>query len=202
MGESGVGVVVAAVVLAAGVVGAEAVTRRWDLAETTGRKLMHIVSGLLVLVLVPLLAVRTFALLGAVFLVLMGGTRPLRLQALGALRDRSWGEVAFPAGIAAASVLAVDARALAGAVAVLTAADPAAWWVGRRVRSPQAPWGKSVAGSVAFLGVATVVLWWFVPLPTAALVAAAATVAEAVGVRGLDNLLIPTVTAAALRWCV
>jgi uncharacterized protein (TIGR00297 family) len=132
------------------------------------------------------------------------------LPGMHAISRPSWGTVTFPLALLAALALtwSLDpARVyiLQAAFLVLGLADPAASFVGTRLRRPGAyrvgPETKSVAGSAAFLGVAWVcaacMLAWLGPsmafgslVAASFVVAALATAAEALGRKGWDNLWI------------
>lgn len=130
-----------------------------------------------------------------------------------AIERRSWGTVVFPIALIAALFLCWGERvwAMQIAFAVLALADPAASWVGTRVdRHRQSGGEKSWAGSLAFAVVAfgiTVVGLGLLTEATAEAVvvgslsvACLATVAEALGRRGWDNLWIVLAVLVALRW--
>lgn len=132
---------------------------------------------------------------------------------------RSWGTVVFPFALLVALLLCwgplgTHVWAMQVAFAVLALADPAASWVGTRMRRPGryrvARAEKSVAGSLVFAVIAFgVVTGWLsaVGLGTpasvvlaAGSVAVLATLAEALGRSGWDNLWIVLAALVALVW--
>ena len=132
---------------------------------------------------------------------------------------RSWGTVVFPLALLAALVLCwgplgTHVWAMQVAFAVLALADPAASWVGTRMRQPGryrvGEAEKSVAGSLAFAVIAFgVVSGWLLTVglgaPASVVLAAAsvaglATLAEALGRSGWDNLWIVLAALVALVW--
>ncbi len=151
------------------------------------------------------------------------------LPSVHAVDRRSWGTVTFPLALLVALALCWGPLgrhvvALQAAFAGLALADPAASWVGTRLRRPGryqaggAP--KSVAGSLAFAVVAFVVTCLVLHLGTEAggaagggaagggaavvgagvAVAALATVAEALGRSGWDNLWVVLAVIVPLAW--
>lgn len=126
------------------------------------------------------------------------------LEALagGAFRPDEAGRVSGPTllavGYAAAWWLA-PGRAAASAMVVTALADPAAAWVGSRVRPLGG--GKTWAGSLAVLATALLLLLAFGhPWPPSVGAAAVAMLAERLPFPGADNLTLPIGTAVALRW--
>ena len=132
---------------------------------------------------------------------------------------RSWGTVVFPLALLAALVLCwgplgTHVWAMQVAFAVLALADPAASWVGTRMRQPGryrvGEAEKSVAGSLAFAVIAFgIVSSWLLTVglgaPASVVLAAAsvamlATLAEALGRSGWDNLWIVLAALVALVW--
>ena len=157
--------------------------------------------------------------LAAVFVV--GNAVALGLgwfRGMHAIERRSVGTVVFPIALIVALVLCwgpVGERiwAMQVAFAVLALADPAASWVGTRVGRPRDRGGlgeKSWAGSLAFAVVTFVVTLLLLhttspasvrpPVLASLTVALLATVAEALGRRGWDNLWIVLAALVALRW--
>ena len=128
---------------------------------------------------------------------------------------RSWGTVVFPLALILALALCWGpfgerVWAMQVAFAVLALADPVASWVGSRAaRRRQADEAKSWAGSLAFAAVAFSVAlamgWntvhtWDSVLTAALTVTFLATVAEALGRRGWDNLWVVLAVIVAWVW--
>jgi len=197
---------------AAALVGAVALGEGLRLAgwrpEST-RRVVHVLVGLAVAGCPPWFSgPGPIYVLAIVFLV--GNVVAVRqrwMPGMHAIERRSWGTVTFPLALLVALGLCwtLDPSrvyVLQTAFVVLALADPAASllgeWVGRPVRIGGAM--KSAAGSAAFLLVATVSAAWALDLTTTlgavdrlgwALTAAAlATLAEALGKTGWDNLWI------------
>ncbi len=145
------------------------------------------------------------------------------IPSMHAIERPSWGTVVFPVALVAALALSwgpLGRRvwAMQIAFAVLALADPAASWVGQRNRrggagrcgAGKCGEGKSRAGSLAFAAVAAVVSGaglaaWTEASPLAVIASAfsvsfLATVAEALGRRGWDNLWIVLAVLVGLRW--
>lgn len=180
----------------------------WDGDAT--RRVVHVLVGLATAA-APLWfdRPRGIALLAAVFVV--GNAVALGrgwLPGVHGVARRSWGTVTFPVALLVALPLCWTASGervvvLQAAFVVLAVADPAAAWLGSSVRrGPRYRVGdgeKSLVGSLAFAVIAWIVLVsafaWGGGRPlsgavvgAAAVVAALATVAEALGTRGWDNL--------------
>jgi len=118
-----------------------------------------------------------------------------------------WGGLTtYPLAVLAL-ILFVPLHVAAGAWAVLAAADPVAAAVGQRFRSPPVPWnpGKSLAGTAAgavagVLACLAVLRWMGVPdaLLPALSAGVAGAVAEALPIRGDDNLRVAGAAAVSL----
>ncbi|WP_420457492.1 DUF92 domain-containing protein [Rubrivirga sp.] len=163
---------------------------------------------------------RGIVALAVVFLVANAVARSRAwLPGVHAIGRASWGTVTFPLALLVALALCwgpVGDRvwALQVAFAVLALADPAASLAGTRVRSPVHRVGgatKSMAGSATFaviaFGTTASLLAALRPEPSAAavlgaaaVVAALATVAEALGHNGWDNLWIVLAVVVPLAW--
>ncbi|MDR2347176.1 MAG: hypothetical protein LBD90_00870 [Bifidobacteriaceae bacterium] len=202
MPEAAWGALLGCALTAFGLVGAELAARRLGWDEFAARKLMHTAASLTTALGAWWLGQASFIWVGLVFLALMAASRLIpsgALATLAKLRQTSWGETSFPLGVALSAWLAPDLRGFVAAVAVLGAADTAAALAGRRWPRPKLAFGKSPAGSLAFLVLAAAVLMVAEQRPYALAVAAAATAAEALSPRGLDNATIPVTVALALR---
>ncbi|MDR1393658.1 MAG: hypothetical protein LBJ62_06800 [Bifidobacteriaceae bacterium] len=116
------------------VVGAEWFARARHLPEFAARKVLHCAAACLVAAGGWWLGQSPYTVVGLVFGVAMAASRfapPGLIATLGDLRRSSWGEVAFPLGVAGAAWLAPDRAGFVAAVMVLGAADTAAAVVGR-----------------------------------------------------------------------
>ncbi|HEX3082751.1 MAG TPA: hypothetical protein VHQ86_05905 [Candidatus Saccharimonadia bacterium] len=185
----------------------EILSRRYRWAPELSRKLVHAGSSLAAAAL-PLLYPRP--LVAGVALGFAAGLAVMRRHrlwhSLYRIERRSWGELWFPLGVAAAALLSPTTAGYILAMLCLGLADTAAAVVGQRFggrRLPGLP-GKTWAGSAACLGVALVlgagfaaagIIEWPRALAAAVLVA----VAEAAAPRGSDNLAIPFAVIAALQ---
>lgn len=179
---------------------AEVVKRRRTLAPELLRKAVHIAGGLLAAPLPWLLPYRQIAILAGAFVVLMMLSRLARVFTVVHEVDRdSYGEVLFPAGVVLLAALRPHPWVFADAMLVLALADTAAAAVGMRLGRRKLPLGgKTVVGSVAFF-VTSFALGMAVVGPVrGAIVATAATAAEACLGRGFDNLVLPPLVAVAL----
>jgi phytol kinase len=205
------GVALVMVVLGGAVGGVYAVQRRHGLSPEATRKAVHVGMSLVVLTFpwlfegpAPVLALCGLALAA---MAALRGVPALRGSVGGVLHGverRSYGELYFPLAVCALYLLADDPVFYAIPILLLGLADPAAALIG--VRHGFAPYDavdgrKSREGSVAFFAVAFlcvhVPLLLFTPvgraecLLAACIVAALATMLEAMAWRGLDNLFVP-----------
>lgn len=204
-------------------VGVRALQRRTWVGPEVARKLVHAVMGLVCATFpcvfrevwpVVLLGLGSMAALAAVRWV-----PALRAEyggVLGGVHRSTRGEFYFVAAVVLVWILTGgETFSFTTAIVVLALADTAGALVGQR-------WGrhgfglgdgrKSLEGSlavgvVAFAAIAVLLAWlrpvpWSVLMLTAGLVTIAAVVTEALGARGLDNLLLPVVTCLLLRRCV
>ena len=190
-----------------------AVGRNW-LPPLAGRRLVHVATGMTLLLLpfifegpmVPLLTAAAFALLNGLSI------RYGRLRGIHAIDRPSYGTVYFPLGYAAVVLLfwETDPVALQIAVLLVTIADAMAGWAGQR-------WGKKTfklwsdakshtgaasmwitsallagIGLQVFLPLAGDIHWSATRMAIAIpLIATTATIAEAISRRGSDNLSVP-----------
>lgn len=185
-------------------------------AEST-RKLVHVGTGLLALLFPLALQSHWQALLlcGLFALLLVLSIRFGLLPSVNAIRRKSYGSLGYPVAVYG-SFLAYSHfggfHYFYLPVLILAICDPVAAYVGRRTRFKPYRVGsglKTVGGSLAFFGTAVIlVLATYVYLGNfpgigrfmgiAFVVASAATLAEAVSAKGLDNVTIPAVVLAGL----
>ncbi len=215
------GVLVALVALATLMGALYLYKRRRPLDPEVSRKLFHAGGGLVALTFPLLFAdvwpVLALAALTAAGLYALKRVRPLRKgpgAVLYGIERTSRGELYFPLSVGLLFVVAHgDALFYEVPLLILTLADPAAALAGARYGRLRYPTmdgrgHKSVEGSAAFfvvalLGVQTLLLCAgagsLSMVLTAMGVALTATLAEAVGWRGLDNLSVPLAAFLALR---
>ncbi len=161
------------------------------------RKLSHLGSMALIIIVAFLFGYKLFVVVGIVFaslLLLIKLIHPPKALTTNEARD-SYGEVFFFMGVTIVSLIAPSVGQFVIPVAILGLADTAAYVVGRSVRSPKLIFSKTLAGSLAFVVDAFLLLlivapWWLAL--TGAVVTA---IAELVGLRGSDNLTVPVVAA-------
>lgn len=181
------------------------------------RKALHVATGLCALSLPSILPEPWMVVTGLVLVLSwMGAIRitPCLNRRFGPVlhdcRRRSMGEIWFALGLAIL-LLFTSGLAFVIAVLVLALADAAAAIAGRMVPSRRLTGlmrGKTVAGCTAFFCTAVMICLPMLALHTdlsaariataTLLVAALACIAEAGCRRGLDNLVVPLVTAAAI----
>ena len=207
------GVAAVAAWLAAVLLTALAVRRRWPQQKEWSRKVVHIGTGAVVLLAWVFAIPRDFAL-GAAALVTVGTALNHRFRLLPAVEDvgrQSYGTIAYGASITILLALFWPQQPLpvAAGVLVMACGDGLAGLVGPQINSPR--WRlfgqtKSLAGTAAMaitiwlvlallIGVAQATGASAPNLVAAAVIAVAATGLEQLSGFGLDNLSVPLATA-------
>jgi len=159
------------------------------------RKLSHLGSTTLVIIVAFLFGFKLFILVGVVFAILLLGIKiihPPKALTTKEARD-SYGEVFFFIGVTITALIASSVWDFVVPVAILGLADTAAYVVGRSVVSPKLIFSKTVAGSLAFMVIAFFLLMIVAPWWAALIGAVVTSVAELVGLRGSDNITVPVV---------
>ena len=199
--------------LAAVLLTAMAVRRRWPQQKEWSRKVVHIGTGAVVLLAWAFAIPRDLAL-GAAALVTVGTALNHRFRLLPAVEDvgrHSYGTIAYGASITILLALFWPQQPLpvAAGVLVMACGDGLAGLVGPQINSPR--WRifgqtKSLAGTAAMTLTSWIVLVLLIgvaqatgaPAPSlvaAAVIAVAATGLEQLSGFGLDNLSVPLATA-------
>ena len=207
------GVAAVVVWLAAVLLTALAVRRRWPHQKEWSRKVVHIGTGAVVLLAWAFAIPRDLAL-GAAALVTVGTALNHRFRLLPAVEDvgrHSYGTIAYGASITILLALFWPQQPLpvAAGVLVMACGDGLAGLVGPQINSPR--WRifgqtKSLAGTAAMALTSWLVLGLLIgvaqatgaPAPSlvaAAVIAVAATGLEQLSGFGLDNLSVPLATA-------
>jgi len=207
------GVAAVAAWLAAVLLTALAVRRRWPQQKEWSRKVVHIGTGAVVLLAWVFAIPRDFAL-GAAALVTVGTALNHRFRLLPAVEDvgrQSYGTIAYGASITILLALFWPQQPLpvAAGVLVMACGDGLAGLVGPQINSPR--WRlfgqtKSLAGTAAMAITSWLVLALLIgvaqatgasapSLVAAAVIAVAATGLEQLSGFGLDNLSVPLATA-------
>jgi len=207
------GVAAVAAWLAAVLLTALAVRRRWPQQKEWSRKVVHIGTGAVVL-LAWVFAIPRDVALGAAALVTVGTALNHRFRLLPAVEDvgrQSYGTIAYGASITILLALFWPQQPLpvAAGVLVMACGDGLAGLVGPQINSPR--WRlfgqtKSLAGTAAMALTSWLVLALLIGvaqatgasapnLVAAAVIAVAATGLEQLSGFGLDNLSVPLATA-------
>ena len=207
------GVAAVAVWLAAVLLTALAVRKRWPHQKEWSRKVVHIGTGAVVLLAWAFAIPRDLAL-GAAALVTVGTALNHRFRLLPAVEDvgrHSYGTIAYGASITILLALFWPQQPLpvAAGVLVMACGDGLAGLVGPQINSPR--WRifgqtKSFAGTAAMAITSWIVLVLLIgvaqatgaPAPSlvaAAVIAVAATGLEQLSGFGFDNLSVPLATA-------
>ncbi|HMS50326.1 MAG TPA: hypothetical protein PKA02_02720 [Candidatus Saccharibacteria bacterium] len=177
------------------------------------RKMIHVAHGLIIVALSFHINYSAIILLEMATLVLVILARRYRWfgNQYYMVERQSWGELFFPAGIIFIAFLEPTHWLFVVSILHLALADSAAALVGikygRRTSYNVFGQKKSVAGSAAFFAVSVLIMLVALPtLPVGMDIAASfflvplvATIAENVGVYGVDNFLIPLAVMLLLR---
>lgn len=171
--------------------------RAGSLSPENGRRVSHVAGCAYAIGIHAVLPMWGFVAVAGTFVVLMATSKLLRLlRSIHAVRRSTWGEVYMPLGMGIAALIVTDdQRAFVASIAILGLADVAAGLVGDVRGSLTKTWG----GSVAFVAVTLVILLAArYGIVFSALLALGLAAVERLSPRGLDNVTIPVVCAAAL----
>ncbi len=171
--------------------------RAGGLQPENGRRMSHVAACAYAIGIHAVLPLWGFVAVAGTFVALMTASKLMRLlRSIHETRRSTWGEVYMPLGLGLAALIAGESQqAFIAAAAVLGLADVAAGLVGDARGSLSKTWG----GSLAFVVVAAAVLMATrYGIAVSAIGAVVLAAVERLSSRGLDNLTIPVVCAAAL----
>lgn len=187
---------VAVVCLGAFLAFMEWTTIHFNIPRMHSRKIVHVGTSLLVVLFAHLFGWSLFIFLGALFVIVLGLVRLIHpLESISDRTKESVGEILFPLGVMIAASICQTQQSFLIAILILGLADTVAFYIGCFVKSPQLIHGKTIAGSLAFFIVALIIGLTSGNVLLAFTLAAATTVAELTGTRGLDNVTVPCVAA-------
>lgn len=172
----------------------EFLVRRGNAPSEITRRGAHVAACGYAVGIHAVLEVWVFVVIALTFVVLMTGSKLLRvLRSIHDTRRITWGEAYLPAGLAAAALICGDdTQAFIASAVIVGLADPAAGLTGQLRGSPR----KTHAGTVAFMIVALAVCLvtrYGVVLSVVAAVTLATV--ERVSSRGSDNLTVAVAAA-------
>jgi dolichol kinase len=188
----------------------EILYRRSDTSEEFSRKFVHITVGSFVASWPFFLRWREILGLSLVFLIAVGLSKFLNIfNAIHSVQRPTWGEVCFALAVGVVAVMTRDKWIYMAALLQMSLADGLAAVIGtaygRRNRYKFLGHTKSVVGTLTFIVVSTLILMAYshyghveLGVLLITLVALCAGLIENVGVRGVDNLLVPVFVAAVL----
>jgi dolichol kinase len=180
----------------------EVATRRRHVSPELTRQYIHLLSGVAAVLFAIWLTREELIGLSVLFLGgLLISQRLSLLQSIHQVRRTTWGELFFPAGIALAALLYLphSPHLYSLSVLIMALSDPLANLIGSRTGRGRLLFGKSLLGSTVFFTCTLVLSLFFLQPVGALLVAALATLFEALSPYGSDNLtIIPAVALAAL----
>jgi phytol kinase len=185
---------------------AEALLKDGKISTELTRKIIHLVSGLILIVWSFYISLE--AIIGVEILFMIAAAITRRFGLFGSqkgINRISWGEFFFPTGVILIILLGASRAVFILAVLHLAIADAAAALVGKRYGKGNSykvlGQKKSIAGSLAFLAVSLILVaatFWIAPSDfvemnkiALLLLPLVTTLAENLGVYGTDNLLIP-----------
>ena len=191
--------------------GSELWWRRHNMHEEFSRKFLHITIGTFVAFWPFFLSWGQIELLSIAFLLVAGVSKYLNLfQAIRSVQRPTWGELFFALAVGAIALVTHDKWIYLAAILQMSLADGFAAVVGvhygRSNRYRVLGHDKSVAGTLTFLLISLVILvgyGWLAPGVGFSAgfigITVLATLGENIGVRGVDNLLVPLVVALLLK---
>lgn len=190
-------------VLVFGLIGFETLARLSPISQSLMRKVIHIGMCLVVIGFTFIFDYRVMFGAGLCFaLLLLVMRRIFKFHSLRDRHDESWGEIFFPLGIGLSAFIASTQVVFIAAVLILAFSDTTAFVVGRRYpKSRQIIPNRTIAGSGAgFISSFIILISLQFSLGVAIATALLVTVAEIFSQRGLDNVTMPVVAAAALSF--
>lgn len=174
---------------------------RFGIPSRHSRKLAHVGTALLVIIISLIFGWKLFIPLGTLFVVVMFVLHAFfPLKSISDRRDTSLGVVLFPFGVAVSAVIAENQIAFTVAIIILGIADTFAYYVGSRVKSQRLVFGKSLAGSTAFFACVLAVLIFFIPVQAAFGIALGLAFIELFSPHGSDNFTVPVAAVLAFTY--
>lgn len=177
------------------------------------RKFVHITVGSFVALWPFFLSWRQIQLLSLAFLIVVLASKRFRLfESIHSVQRSTWGEVLFAAAVGILAVVTDDKWIYTAALLQMSLADGLAAIVGVRFGGKHNyrifGYKKSVIGTAAFFVASFLILLGYrlangapdLNLALAAGIAAVASAGENLGVRGLDNLVVPLVVGLLLMY--
>jgi phytol kinase len=165
------------------------------LPPEASRKIVHIGSSLTTILLTLFLTLEQIAVIAAVFVLFLFTIRSFyKWKSLDGVLRESLGEVFFPLGVLAASLLSQSVSVFIASMLVLGFADSAAHFVGIRYGKRRIPGtSKTYIGSLAMFTVTFLIITTFVNSPVYQLLMTSSFIAmaEAISQKGSDNLTVP-----------
>lgn len=169
--------------------------KRRALKPETSRKISHVGSATVVLILTTFLSLGEIAVIAGGFCALMIVARLNKVwKSLYGVSRSTWGEIFFPLGVLLTALIATSTEEFICAIAVLGLSDTAAAIVGsRRGAKKIGKTNKTFDGSLSFALVTALVFLITRAMPFTASVIAVfiITLVEFVSPYGLDNITIP-----------
>jgi phytol kinase len=185
----------------------ELIQRKLRISKEVSRKLAHVGAAGGAAILPWLLSWSSVFWLAICFIGIMLVSRYLHIfQSIHEVSRDTNGEIYMPLAIALLALFVRQPQIYVTALIVLALADTAANIIGRRFGHKTLPWGgKTWLGCFAFFVSGLIIMEFSALFATTwaqgalILTMAGSTVAEAIGLRGSDNLLVPIACAGLLK---
>ena len=167
--------------------------RRFQLKSESTRRVTHLVSGLLALLLPLWLDRNQIVVLAVLILLSLVYSRKNKIiRSIHAVGRPSWGEFFYPLAVAAAALMFLPSNQdfYHFAILVLAVSDPLANYFGTKYRSRGLVFDKTLAGSLVFFISALIISLFFLNFTAGLTVALVVTMTELLSPVGSDNLTI------------
>lgn len=185
----------------------EIIQRITKMRSEISRKIIHVVSALIVAALPRWLSFSQIAVLAMIFILTMSVSKNRNIfKSIHQVERKTIGEIWFPVGVLASALLFPSAKVFSSSILILGLADTTAEVIGRKYGKHHYKSycsSKTIEGSAAFFVMTALILILLYGisadvLRVALFVGIGVTTAEALSTNGLDNLSIPIVCGALL----
>lgn len=181
----------------------ELINRKFNLPAELSRKLVHVLSALAVISLTLFLNLNQIVFVSVVFCLILFLSRFTKIwTSLYRVKRKSWGEVAFPFGVLAASVVSPNTKTFICAIAIMGFADTVAALIGQKFGKHRIKYTtKTIEGSSSFTFTTSLIflLCGYTNLAVIIPGLALLTITELVSSSGTDNFTIPFIAALYFR---
>lgn len=169
------------------------------------RKIIHVGLAMVVVLASLLFGYRIFIVIGLISSVFFALSRNLyKLRCLRDRKNKSWGEVFFPLGVAASAIISINGEVFIASILILALSDTAAFIVGKNFpNSRKIITGRTVVGSGAgFIVSLVIMLLLGFGAISSMLVSFGIFIVEVFSIKGSDNFTMPVMAAILLNLLV